>query len=589
MFTVFILGLLAQTGDAQALTGQETHYFISGDYQDIVQTDAGLFAASGFGIAKLSPDLDKSIHTPCPDYTRMIAAYRDRVYLGGRLITEFQIRDGRAEYVGEKAVEGRLTALQAGPGMIAAGTDQGDVALYKITPQGLEDLKTLKVPGPVHDMTFAKGFLYLACDRNGIHIVDEQGEIQGNIPVSGVSRIAAGDGRLFAATNYGVIKVFSLKDPSQPVETDEYKGSTSPTDLVYFDKHLYVALGYPGYAVYDQRGRMLELSRRFKEGYVAGILPTPQGVYICLRERGVVKLQGRRPDRLDAVSRLEQTGSSLHTSRGGAYWAVAQGRNGVRLLRIAGEDVDRGYANPRPTDAAGVGISGTNLYVADASRGVSIFSLKDFPSCERDFDLFQPGTPMRFAFSQELILLASGKKGFRVLWICPCGPLKEKAVYEDGVYALDVAVADSIAYVADPDSGLRVIAMREAERDKLELMELDSYQGVISPQALLREDSLLYVADSVGAVIVLDISDAKNPTQLSFTPIQTRPRGMALSGSTLYVACGEDGVLAIDVGDPADPTIGEFIDTPGNALAVAASDIYLGVADYTSWVFIPID
>lgn len=591
MFAGFLLTvMLASPTDAQAgevLFEEGRNYFISGDFSDLVEVKGTLYAASGFGLAIVPADLAFAEHIPTANYSSKVAIAGKRAYLGeGSRVTGFELSGKTAEAVATYPVEGKVTALAANKRFLAAGTDSARVVIFS---QGKESklLGAIDAPGAVQDLFIYREFLYAACGRGGVAIIElgEDPSLVRTLDVSGARALTVAEDLLFVATAASEIASFSVAEPGSPQEEKVFSSGSEVVSLAYYDEHLYAAQGYQGYSVFSPQGKRVETAEPFREGFIADILPTPEGVFLALRERGMVRLEGRKPQELSATARLQQNSPSVHTSQSGAFWAVARGRDGATIVKLDG-DPSVGHAEPVPQRAEGVLVSGTYLYVADAGRGTSIFDLKSFPIVERKFDLLEPGTPQRFALGEDLIFLAAGDRGARVLWICPCGPLKERSVLERGVKAVDVAVKDSIVYAADPDSGLRVMVVRDEGK---EIHEISVYPGVISPQALLLDQDLLYVADSIGAVTVLDVSDPGQPSQLSFSFIGARPWGLGIADSTLYAACGERGVLKIDVTDPAAPVVGEFIETPGRALSVAASRKYLGVADYTSWLLVPLD
>lgn len=591
VFAGFLLTLMiASAPDAQpeeVLFEEGRNYFISGDFSDLVEVDGTIYAASGFGLAIVPADLASQEHIPTANYSSKVAIAGKRVYLGeGNQITEFKLSAKTAEAVATYPVEGKVTALEANKRFLAAGTASARVVIFS---QGKESklLGAIDAPGAVQDLFIYREFLYAACGRGGVAIVElgSNPSLVRTLDVSGAQALSVAEDLLFVATAASEIASFSLADPGSPQEGKVFSSGSEVVSLAYYDKHLYAAQGYQGYSIFNPQGERMETAEPFREGDVTCVLPTKEGVFLALRERGMVRLEGRKPQDLRLAARLRQNFPSVHTSQSGAFWAVARGRDGATIVKLDG-DLSLGHAEPAPQRAAGVLISGTYLYVADADQGTSIFDLKSFPVVKRKFDLRESGTPQRFALGENLIFLAAGDRGVRVLWICPCGPLNERSALERGVKAVDVAVKDSIVYAADPDSGLRVMEVRGGGK---EIREISVYPGVISPQALLLDQDLLYVADSIGVVTVLDVSDPGRPSQLSFSFIGARPYGLGIADSTLYAACGERGILKIDVTDPAAPVVGEFIETPGKALAVAASLGYLGVADYTSWILIPRD
>lgn len=594
MFAAFLLTLMIaspmNTQEGDVSFGESSNYFISGDFSDLVEKGGTIYAASGFGLAVIPSDLSFQEHIPTPHYSRKLAAAGKRIYLGeGNHVTEFKVSGKKVEMLATYPVEGKVTALAANKRFLAVGTDSAKVVIFSQEKE-LRLLGAIEAPQVATNLLLYGKFIYAACGRGGVAVIGlgDNPSLVRTLDVSGAQALEVAENTLFVATASSEIYGFSLAAPSSPQEEIKFSSSSPAISLGYYNKHLYAAQGYQGYSIFNLRGERLEIAEPAREGYVARIIPTGKGVFLALGGQGLVRLYGKTPQELRVVGRLTQNSPSVHTAQSGAFWAVARGRDGVGIVRLSeGEtSVSFGHAEPMPSKAAGVLLSGTYLYVADADHGAFIFDLKTFPLAERKFDLNQPGTPQRFALTDYLILLAAGDFGARVLWICPCGPLKERSALEKGIRAVDVATKDSIVYVADPDSGLRVMVVRDKGQ---KIQQLSTYPGAISPIALLREGDVLYVADSIGAVIALDISTPTQPSQLSFSYIGAQPYGLGITGSTLYVACGEQGILPIDASDPKTPLIGGFIDTPGKALAVAPSEEYLGVADYTSWILIPRD
>lgn len=584
MTAIFLLTFLVSTGETVWLPEDTRSEFISGDYSALVEANDKLYAASGYGLAEMDPGFLEVRHVMTSGYSQKIAASAGKIWVAsGSSVVEFNVNEGLSG-TASFPLKGKVSALEACDKFLASATDSG-VLVISFTSSVSSPFLTASLGGAVEDLVFSGDYLY-ATTKEGIKIFStgQNPALIRELSLPGSKTVAAGSGKLFVGLSVGTIVVFSLKDQESPREELRFEAGASPVSLACFGKRLYAAQGYQGYAVFDFQGKRLDKPLTFLEGYISDILPTKKGAYLALAEKGIVLLEGKDPPTFAVVNRFSRLSPVLHTSRSGDFWAIAQGRGGVSIVKQEPDSLVKGFADPRPENALGVLLSGTNLYIGDQSRGVFIHSLKTFPVAEEKYNLFQPGSPLRFGLSGDIILSAEEDKGLRTLWICPCGPLKDKGKL-DGINAVDVAVVDSIAYVADPDSGLRIVALREEGKT---VEELSIYPGAVSPVALLLEGQKLFVADSVGALVILDIKDPVSPKQLSFTAIGVRPYGLALSGSTLYVASGEKGVLEISVADPAAPVPGDFIDTPGKALAVAVSETHLGVADYTSWLLVPL-
>jgi len=92
--------------------------------------------------------------------------------------------------------------------------------------------------------------------------------------------------------------------------------------------------------------------------------------------------------------------------------------------------------------------------------------------------------------------------------------------------------------------------------------------------------SYAYVADSNGGLRVIDIANAKSPTEVGFFDTPGRAYGVAIAGSYAYVADDYNGGLRIiNIANPESPTEVGFFDTAGTAYGVAIAGSYAYVAD----------
>ncbi len=100
-------------------------------------------------------------------------------------------------------------------------------------------------------------------------------------------------------------------------------------------------------------------------------------------------------------------------------------------------------------------------------------------------------------------------------------------------------------------------------------------------QDVALNDTLLYVAQGEGGLLILDVSDPANPQQVSITTENARGYSLkvAFRDSAVYLAAGAFGVTAINVADPYNPFV-----TVYNLNMKPARDMYL-MGDY---MFTPI-
>ncbi|MCX6234779.1 MAG: hypothetical protein NT175_08650 [Bacteroidetes bacterium] len=76
-------------------------------------------------------------------------------------------------------------------------------------------------------------------------------------------------------------------------------------------------------------------------------------------------------------------------------------------------------------------------------------------------------------------------------------------------------------------------------------------------QDVLKKDSLLYIAQGEGGLIIVNVADPKNPQTVSVTTEDVRGYStkIAMKDSVVYLAAGSFGVTVLDVGDPVVPIV----------------------------------
>ncbi|MCX6840864.1 MAG: hypothetical protein NTX53_01005, partial [candidate division WOR-3 bacterium] len=138
-------------------------------------------------------------------------------------------------------------------------------------------------------------------------------------------------------------------------------------------------------------------------------------------------------------------------------------------------------------------------------------------------------------------------------------------------HAFAVAVSGNYAFVADRDSGLRVISVADPG-NPYQVSRLDTPGDAVD---VAVQGQYAYVADSV-SVRVVDISAPASPREVGHCD-STRARGIVVSGQYAYVA--GSGLQVVNVADPAHPYKMGFCPTPSSAVDVALAGSYAYVSD----------
>jgi hypothetical protein len=148
--------------------------------------------------------------------------------------------------------------------------------------------------------------------------------------------------------------------------------------------------------------------------------------------------------------------------------------------------------------------------------------------------------------------------------------------------ASGIAVAGTLAYVADGETGLAVVDVREPRAP--EVVRLVPTTG--KAEGVRIASGLAYVTvrfdtldQGPSRLEIFDLKDAANPRQMGSTEIPGLAGGLWVSDSRAYVADRDFGLTIVDVESPDAPQALRTIETPGEARNVCVGGDLAFVAD----------
>ncbi len=154
--------------------------------------------------------------------------------------------------------------------------------------------------------------------------------------------------------------------------------------------------------------------------------------------------------------------------------------------------------------------------------------------------------------------------------------------YDTPDRALGVAVAGDYAYVANRNSGLLVIDIKDPDNPTL----AGSYVTGGSARGVTVSGNFAFLADKGVGLSILDISTPTSPTLTGSYNTPDWAERVVVAGRYAYVADRTSGLQVIDINDPTSPTLAGTYDTPGEARDVAVSGNLAFVADLASGLLV---
>ncbi|UCG43183.1 MAG: hypothetical protein JSU73_00790, partial [candidate division WOR-3 bacterium] len=148
--------------------------------------------------------------------------------------------------------------------------------------------------------------------------------------------------------------------------------------------------------------------------------------------------------------------------------------------------------------------------------------------------------------------------------------------------ALDVAVREDLAFVANGDSGLRIVNVSNPDRPN----EVGFFLRAGYTRAVSVQENYAYVADEDSGLRVIDVSDPANPQQVGrvvmpdvpvFAFVPEQPVSDTLN--LVYLAVSSRGMRMVNATNPRRPQPFGHYNTPGSASGLCLSGSTVFVAD----------
>ncbi|MCK5184875.1 MAG: hypothetical protein KAQ95_11255, partial [Candidatus Heimdallarchaeota archaeon] len=140
----------------------------------------------------------------------------------------------------------------------------------------------------------------------------------------------------------------------------------------------------------------------------------------------------------------------------------------------------------------------------------------------------------------------------------------------------DVFVDQEYFYLTSWNRGVEIISINQ-----LPVLQIEARFGDGLVIEILIENTIAYLADTYGGVVIVNVSNPQSPVKISEFNEGGRTNGLCFSNDLLFVANIDLGLQIIDVSDPTQPIkLSTFYDG-GNARSVTVRGDRAYLADYS--------
>ena len=148
-------------------------------------------------------------------------------------------------------------------------------------------------------------------------------------------------------------------------------------------------------------------------------------------------------------------------------------------------------------------------------------------------------------------------------------------------FAIRAAVDAPYLFVADMMKGLRIANIENIAFPK----EVGFYPPRIATIDVYAKDRYAFTLDTAFGMIVLDVKDPQNPSEISELKLAGEMSRIQTQGNLACVAAGSAGVHLIDISDPHSPKLLSTFPTTGEALTAQISGTKMCIATRSSVQF----
>ena len=269
----------------------------------------------------------------------------------------------------------------------------------------------------------------------------------------------------------------------------------------------------------------------------------------------------------------------IHSNAGfddisGNYAYLADGDSGLRIIDVNNPVDPVNIATvDTPDKAIDVAVSGNYAYVVDSSSGLQIVDISN-PALSHIIGAVDiPGDIFWISVSGGYAYVMSSGFGIQVIDVRDQENPSIVGAINLSANDSRFTVSGNYAYLSIEYLGVYVIDMSTPSDPKI-IDFIDTYSDM---GAFVVSGDYAYAANRV-----IDIGAPGNPSILGTVAMPGPPDAVdiVIYGNYAYMAASR-GLLVVDVSDLKNPIITSTVDTPSSATSVASSGRYIYVADYS--------
>jgi hypothetical protein len=171
-------------------------------------------------------------------------------------------------------------------------------------------------------------------------------------------------------------------------------------------------------------------------------------------------------------------------------------------------------------------------------------------------NLLLPSSIKDIELVDSLAYIANSFSGLRIIDISDDDSLSEISSFDTDGQTYALSISGNYAYLADDWNGLRIVDIS----DPAEPFEVGSYTSGGFIVDVEIQGHYAYVADYFNGLYILNIEDPTNAIKVVSYPVNTTLWNIAIKDSMAYLAAMDGGLLLVSIKEPSAPNeVGTFV------------------------------
>ncbi len=425
---------------------------------------------------------------------------------------------------------------------------------------------------------------------------------------------------LYIATRNKKLEVWNINHIQTPQKVSTIGLSGDAQNMYLSGNYLYLALGDAGFSIFDvsNPSNPVEISTYSTPGEANGIFVYKNYAYVANGDSGLRIIDIHDPQNPSEVSFCYTPGYANKVQVNGNYAYIADGDSGLTIIDISSINTPQIVATIDSFDGHCSDVfvrdnyayvAAKNLYVVNIHDPINPYVTSNYPTKDlviqiyvldsfaflgiKDYGVTAVELPKNDVdIPKEAGVYFTGRSFIKSIYFNQ----QDSCFYlADTLYGIrrvnpwhddtiscplsgtpnDVFVQGNDIYVADGDSGLRIIDIHNPDSMyEVGFCYLPGYA-----KDVYVNGRYAYIAASDAGLVIVDIASPKNPIVVGSYDTPGTAEGVFVSGNYAYVADGDSGLRIIDISNPSSPSEIGYYDTPGYAYKVSVYGDYAYVAD----------